>query len=139
MHLTQVAQVVVAGSWQSIPARCSSFAIGSRTMRRAGSISPGCGGRKGSAARCAGAGSLGHGAGVASLPGVRSADFGDGRDLVRGHALTLASVVRSALARDQPEKRGQRTGPAAGVGAGELSDGVEFAAQAAPGNGSPGT
>src|SRR5665811_1900544 len=54
MHLTQVAQVVVAGSWQSIPTRCSSFAIGSRTMRRAGSISPGCGGRKGSAARCAG-------------------------------------------------------------------------------------
>src|SRR5665811_1900542 len=88
---------------------------------------------------CGGAGSLGHGAGFASLPGVRSADFGDGRDLVRGHALTLASVVRSALARDQPEKRGQRTGPAAGVGDGELSDGVEFAAQAAPGNGSPGT
>ena len=49
------------------------------------------------------AGSLGHGAGLASLPGVRSADLGDGGDLVRGHAFALASVVRGALARDQPE------------------------------------
>lgn len=83
-----------------------------------------------------GAGSLGHGAGLASLPGVRSADFGDSGDLVRGHAFAVASVVRSALARDQPEKRGQRLGPAAGIGAGELSHGVEFAAQAASGDGS---
>src|ERR1035438_9719394 len=82
------------------------------------------------------AGSLGHGAGLASLPRVRSADLGDGRDLVRGHAFALACVVRSALARDQPEERGQRPGPAAGVGAGELSHRVEFAAQAAPGDGS---
>ena len=52
------------------------------------------------------AGSLGHGAGLASLPGVRSADLGDGGDLVRGHAFALASVVRGALARDQPEERG---------------------------------
>ena len=58
------------------------------------------------------AGSLGHGAGLASLPGVRSADLGDGGDLVRGHAFALAAVVRSALACDQPEKRGQRPGPA---------------------------
>ena len=53
MHLTQVTQFVVAGSWRSIRARCWSFAIGSATMRRAGTISPGCGGRKGSAARYA--------------------------------------------------------------------------------------
>src|SRR5450756_2655875 len=70
------------------------------------------------------AGSLGHRAGLTSLPGVRSADLGDGGDLVRGHAFALASVVRSALARDQPEKRGQRPGPVAGVGSGELSHGV---------------
>ena len=36
MHLTQVAQFVVAGSWPSIRARCWSFAIVSRTIRRAG-------------------------------------------------------------------------------------------------------
>src|SRR6516165_1741234 len=53
MHLTQATQFVVAGSWQSIHARCSSFAIGSRTMRPAGTISPGCGGQKGFAARYA--------------------------------------------------------------------------------------
>jgi hypothetical protein len=39
-------------------------------------------------------------------PGVRSADLADGGDLVRGHAFALASVVRGALARDQPEERG---------------------------------
>ena len=53
MHLTQVAQFVVAGAWQNIRARCWSSAIGSRTMRRAGTISLSCGGRKGSAARYA--------------------------------------------------------------------------------------
>jgi len=36
----------------------------------------------------------------------------------------------------RPERRRQRPGPATGVGAGELSHGVEFAAQAAPGDGS---
>jgi transposase-like protein len=54
-----------------------------------------------------GGGSLGHGAGLASLPGVRSADLGDGGDLVCGHASALASLVRSTVARDQSEKRGQ--------------------------------
>ena len=44
------------------------------------------------------AGSLGHGAGLASLPGVRSADLGDGGDLVRGHAFALASVKSGASA-----------------------------------------
>ena len=53
MHLTPVTQFVVAGSCRSIHARCWSFAIGSRTMLRAGTISPSCGGRKGSAARYA--------------------------------------------------------------------------------------
>jgi CRP-like cAMP-binding protein len=53
MHLTQVTQFVVAGSCRNIHARCWSFAIGSRTMRRAGTISPSCGGRRGSAARYA--------------------------------------------------------------------------------------
>src|SRR5215468_2095325 len=66
----------------------------------------------------------------------RSADLGDGGDLVRGHASALASLGRSTVARDQSEKRDQRPGPAAGVGTGELSHGVEFAAQAASGNGS---
>jgi hypothetical protein len=36
-----------------------------------------------------GGGSLGHGAGLASLPGMRSADLGDGGDLVRGQHLPL--------------------------------------------------
>ena len=54
-----------------------------------------------------GSGSLGHGAGLASLPGMRSADLGDSRDLVRGYAFALAPMVRSAVARDQPKKRGQ--------------------------------
>jgi hypothetical protein len=57
MHLTPVAQFVVAGSWWNIHARCWSFAIGSRTTRR-------------------------------------------------------------ALARDWPEKRRQRPGPATGIGTG---------------------
>ena len=38
---------------------------------------------------------MGHGARLASLPGVRSADLGDGGDLVCGHASALASLVRS--------------------------------------------
>src|SRR5450756_2819680 len=67
------------------------------------------------------AGSLGHGAGLTSLPRVRSANLGDCGNLVRGHAFAVAAVVRSALARDQPEKRGQRPGPAAGVGSGAVS------------------
>jgi hypothetical protein len=55
MHLTPVVQFVVAGSWRSIHARCWSFAIGSRTRRRAGTILSGCGGRKDFAARlCSG-------------------------------------------------------------------------------------
>src|SRR5215468_8686304 len=58
-----------------------------------------------------GGGSLGHGAGLASLPGMRSADLGDGGDLVRGHASALASLGRSTVARDQSEKRDQRPGP----------------------------
>ncbi len=53
MHLTQVTQFVVAGSCRNIHARCWSFAIGWRTMRRAGTISPSCGGRRGSTARYA--------------------------------------------------------------------------------------
>ena len=59
MHLTQAARFVVSGSWQSIRARCWSSAIGLRTMRRAGTISPSCGGRKGSAARSAASGIIG--------------------------------------------------------------------------------
>src|SRR5271169_524697 len=51
MHLTPVAQFVVPGPWQSIRARCWNFAIGSRTMRRTGTISSDCGGRRGSAVR----------------------------------------------------------------------------------------
>src|ERR1700756_2817507 len=49
-------------------------------------------------------GSLGYGAGLASLPGVQSADLGDGGDLVRRYAFALAFMVRSALAsrRSQP-------------------------------------
>src|SRR5215831_9442539 len=86
--------------------------------------------------KCRAADHWGHGAGLASLPGMRSADLGDGGDLVRGHASALASLGRSTVARDQSEKRDQRPGPAAGVGTGELSHGVEFAAQAASGNGS---
>ena len=54
MHLTQATQFVVAGSWQRIHARCWNFAIGSLTMQHARTISPSCGGRKGSAARYAG-------------------------------------------------------------------------------------
>ena len=53
MHLTQATQSVVVGSWQNIRARCWSFAIGSWTIRRAGTISLGCAGRQGSAARSA--------------------------------------------------------------------------------------
>ena len=53
MHLTQVTQFVVAGSCRNIHARCWSFAIGWRTTRRAGTISPSCGGRRGSTARYA--------------------------------------------------------------------------------------
>src|SRR5271166_125709 len=63
-------------------------------------------------------GSLGDGARLASLPSVRPTDVGDGGKSVRGHPFALARVVRSALARDQPERRDQRSGPAAGVGAG---------------------
>ena len=59
MHLTQAARFVVSGSWQSIRAQCWSSAIGLRTMRRAGTISPSCGGRRGSAARSAASGIIG--------------------------------------------------------------------------------
>src|SRR5665811_165957 len=93
MHLTQVAQVVVAGSWQSIPARCSSFAIGSRTMRRAGSISPGCGGRKGSAARCAGGRIIGSRRGVCVTAG------GCGRQTSVTAGTSLEPAIAAAIER----------------------------------------
>jgi hypothetical protein len=86
-----------------------------------------------------GDGPLGHGTGLASLSGVRSADLGDSGDLICGLASAIAPLVRSNLARDQPEKWGQRPGHAAGIGIGELSHSVEFAAQVAPSDGSPGT
>jgi len=69
-----------------------------------------CGGRRGSVARSVAGGSLGHGAGLGSPPGMRS----DG-DL-------FAAPARKA----EPESR-----PAAGVEARELSHALEFAAQAA--------
>src|SRR5580693_4765529 len=126
MHLTQVAQFVVAGSWRSIHARWWSFAIGSRTRRRAGTILSGCGGRKDFAARYAVGRITGLRSGACVTAGGQSADLGDGGDLVRRYAFALAFVVRSALARNRPEKRRQRPGPATGFGAGELSHGVEF-------------
>ena len=52
-------------------------------MGRAATISPRCVGRKGSAADMQRAGSLGHRAGLTSLPGVRSADLGDCGNVVR--------------------------------------------------------
>jgi hypothetical protein len=55
-----------------------------------------------------GDGPLGHGTGLASLSGMRSADLGDSRDLICGLASAVAPLVRSNLARDQPGKWGQR-------------------------------
>jgi hypothetical protein len=73
-------------------------------MLRAGTISPSCGGRKGSAARYAASRIIGSPRGAYVTAGVRSADLGDGGDLVRGHAFALASVVRSALARPSTDQ-----------------------------------
>src|SRR5215472_5546952 len=119
MHLTPVARFVVPG-YGSVSAdssgisrlvrgRCGVPGLSCQTAVAGGVPLP----------EMSGGGSLGHGAG-----------------LVRGHASALASLGRSTVARDQSEKRDQRPGPAVGVGTGELSHGVEFAAQAASGNGS---
>src|SRR5215468_5611235 len=108
MHLTPVARFVVPG-YGSVSAdssgisrlvrgRCGVPGLSCQTAVAGGVPLP----------EMSGGGSLGHGAGLASLPGMRSADLGDGGDLVRGHASALASLGRSTVARDQSEKRDQR-------------------------------
>src|SRR6516225_4602520 len=84
MHLTPVARFVVRG-YVSVSAdgsgisrlvrgRCGVPGLSRQTTVAGGVPLP----------EMSGGGSLGHGAGLASLPGMRSADLGDGGDLVRG-------------------------------------------------------
>ena len=93
MHLTQVVQFVVAGSWENIRAQCWSSAIGLRTMRRAATISPSCVGRKGSAARYAASRIIGSPRGAYRRKIARSsAEVGE-------NLLPLANRVASLLKR----------------------------------------
>jgi hypothetical protein len=69
---------------------------------------------------------------LSSLPAVR---FGYGGYIVRQHAQAIATLVRSDVARHQPEVRSQRLGPAADSELGQLSHGLELAAQTAEGDG----
>ena len=59
----------------------------------------------------------------------------DGRHDLRGHAQAAADVVHGDVVRHQPEERRQRARAAAGAGARQLRDGLDLAAQAAPGDG----
>src|SRR4051794_29723420 len=91
MHLTQVAQFVVGGSWQSIRARCWSFRDWFADEAACRDYLAGL--RWPEGFRCPICCVPDHWVttrGLRPLPGVRSADLGDGGDLVHRHAFAVA-------------------------------------------------
>ena len=77
-----------------------------------------------------------HGPGFVAVSQVSAAGFGHGRNDLPRHTQAVAPMVSGRLARHESKTRRQRPGPPAGLGAGQLPDGVELAAQAPPGDGS---
>ena len=77
-------------------------------------------------------------AGALSLRGLRTTDLGDGRHDLSRHPDPAAHVVPRYVVGDQPEDRGERQGAPAGLGVGQLRDGVDLAAQVAAGDGAAG-
>ena len=82
-----------------------------------------------------GRGTLGDGAGRAHVYGVQRGNLADSRHGVPGHPQAVADVVSGDVVHHQPEERGERLGPAASAGPGQLRDGLDLAAQAAQGHG----
>ena len=74
---------------------------------------------------------------VLAMRDVRAADVRDGGHAVASIQAAVAVVVPGDVVGDKPETRGQRAGLAAGAGVGELPHGMDLAAQAAAGHGTP--
>jgi len=69
---------------------------------------------------------------------VSAADPRDGGHHIRVDPVAPAVVVPGRVAGDEPKVRSQRPGLAAGLGAGQLRNRLDLAAQAAPGHGASG-
>src|SRR5271166_6789284 len=76
-------------------------------------------------------------AGAVALPGVPGADVADGWDGLSGHPKAVAHVVHGNVVCHQPKERRQCSGAATCSWPRQLRDGVDLAAQVAPGNGPP--
>src|SRR5450759_3931790 len=76
-------------------------------------------------------------AGAVALPWLPGADVADGRDDLSGHPQAVANVVHGDVVCDQPKERRQRSGAAACSRPRQLRDGLDLAAQVAPGDGPP--
>ncbi len=74
-------------------------------------------------------------AGPIAVSRLQVGDLADGRHGVPGHAQAAADMVSGDVVCHQSEERRQRARAATGARAGQLRDGLDLAAQAAPGDG----
>lgn len=72
--------------------------------------------------------SLDDGEGVSALPELWQRDLGNGGHDFRRYTDALADLVRGDLVSDEPERRGQRIGPATSSWFRQLPDGMDLAA-----------
>src|SRR5689334_7135112 len=78
---------------------------------------------------------LANGTAVVSLRWLRASNFGDRWDCISRDSQAVANVVSSPVVDYESQAWSQCCRAAAAVGAGELSNGPELAAQAAAGHG----
>src|SRR5271166_2395684 len=74
-------------------------------------------------------------AGTIKVPRLRMGDVFDGWHGVPRHPQAPANVVFGNVVHHQPEERGECAGPPERIGARQLRDGLDLAAQAASGDG----